>query len=39
MIDTEIQSLITNIYHAVNNHSKIEAFVQRFVFKWAPWAK
>lgn len=39
MIDTEIQALITNLHHAVNNHSKKEAFVQRFVLKGAPWAK
>lgn len=39
LIDTEIQALITNLYHAVNNHSKKEAFVRRFVFKWASWAK
>lgn len=39
MVDTEIQAVITNLYHAVNNHSKKEAFVQRVVFKGAPWQK
>lgn len=39
VIDTEIQALITNLYHAVNNRSKKEAFVQRVVFNGAHWAK
>lgn len=39
MIDFEIQALITNLYHAVDNYSKKEVLVQRVVFNGPSWTK